>query len=175
MLLAQGLRPVAMPRQARDHLVTSSNEQSNEAERSNELQEHNLILNKPQRELTLTGLDGRSEQPRKTVIRGPEHFAAAVATPRQAAVPFNKVYRGYKSPVVALTGRSAVEQGSYKAKYKYVAKVTRDARYYRELLDREWYEKNGQAPAAEPKSPKRMPKEQGEKSPIDCIVLPTKR
>jgi hypothetical protein len=90
-------------------------------------------------------------------------------------VPFNKVYRGYKSPVVALTGRSAVEQGSYKAKYKYVPKVTRDARYYRELLDREWYEKNGQAPAAEPKSPKRTPKEQEEKSPIDCTMLLAKK
>jgi hypothetical protein len=33
--------------------MTSSNEQSNEAEGSNELQEH-----KPLRELTLTGLDG---------------------------------------------------------------------------------------------------------------------
>jgi len=121
--------------------------------------------------LTLTGLDDPSEQPRKTVNRGPQHFGTSVATPRQAAAPFNKVYRGYKSPVVALTGRSAVEQGSYKAKYKYVRKLTRDARYYRELLDREWYEKNGQAPAAEPKSPKRTQKEQEEKSPIDCTVF----
>ena len=131
--------------------MTSSNEQSNDADRSHELQEH-----KPEQELILAGLEDPSEQPitptkyNATVDRGPQHFGTAIATPRHAAVPFNKVYRGYKSPVVALTGRSAVEQGSYKAKYKYVSKVTRDAKYYRELLDKAWYEKNGQAPAAEP-------------------------
>ena len=155
--------------------MTSSDEQPNEAERSNERQEHT-----PQPELTLTGLDGHSEQPRHTVNRGPQHFGTPVAnshstTPRRAAVPFNKVYRGYKSPVVALAGGSAAEHGSYKAKYKYVAKVTRDARYYRELLDREWYEKNGQAPGSEPRSPKRTQQDQEEKSPIDCTSLLGKR
>ena len=53
--------------------------------------------------------------------------------------------------------------------------MTRDAKYYRELLDKAWYEKNGQASAAEPKSPKHKPKEHDEKSPIDCTLLLAKR
>ena len=73
--------------------------------------------------------------------------------------PFNKVYRGYKSPVVRKTNGAWVEQGGVDLKYKYAPKVRRDAKYYRELLDREWYAKNSLAmPGSAAKSPKHKQK-----------------